>query len=86
MKERIVENKRLQFINVSKKKEGIFVNFKVKFLLNGIYIHASVAIDVLETGIDPSKPLQDIVQEASHLAASALKKVQPIVDQEASWA
>jgi len=73
----IEENNLVRFINVSKKKDGLFANFKVKGIRGGVIFSASVAVDLSEAmNIDPSSSsLEQIVEECAKIAVRELKKI-----------
>lgn len=69
----LAENNVIRFISVSKKKQGLFVNFKVDGLRSGVSYSASIAVDVNSLEIDMSDPLEEIIEAC---AAEAVKQIQ----------
>jgi len=70
----LVENFLVRFINISKKKEGVFANFKVKGIKNGTSMTASISVDILEAEVDLSDPLEKIISESAQVAVKELKR------------
>ena len=68
------ENFLVRFINISKKKDGVFANFKVKGIKNGTSMTASIAVDILQAQVDLSDPLETIIAECSQVAVKELKR------------
>lgn len=70
----LAHNNVIRFINVTKKKQGLFANFKVKGERNGISITASVSVDIDAAEVDPGDPLEKIIEHCAHLCERELKK------------
>lgn len=49
----VATNNVVRFINISKKKEGIFANFKVSGEKNGAKYNASIRVDISAAEVDP---------------------------------
>lgn len=72
----IAENNVIHFKNISKKKDGIFANFKVKALHNGVAISASISVDITALDLDPNQDtMEKIIEECAKLGMKELKKV-----------
>lgn len=74
----IVENNIVRFISITKRKEGLFANFKVKGIRNGVAFAASIAVDVAEAAtLDiASASLESIVAECAKIAVREFKKTE----------
>lgn len=71
----IAENNLIRFINITKKKDGIFANFKVKGVRGGTSFSASISVDVSSVEVDISEDnLEKIIQECAELAVKEFKK------------
>ena len=72
----IAENNLIRFINISKKKDGLFANFKVKGVRGGVLFSASIAVDMAAAlNIDiASDPLEKIIEECAKIAVREFKK------------
>lgn len=73
----IAENNLIRFINISKKKDGIFANFKVKGIRGGTSFSASISVDVSAVEIDISEDnLEKIIEECARVAVKEFKKAE----------
>jgi hypothetical protein len=72
--ENLAENFVVRFIKISKKKDAMFANFKVKGIRNGSAISASIAVDITEADLDPTDPLEKIISDCARIAVKELKK------------
>ncbi len=72
----LAENNLIRFINISKKKEGIFANFKVKGIKGGTTFSASIAIDISAAEVDPGDPLEKIIEACARVAVRDFKKAE----------
>lgn len=69
----LVENNLIRFINLTRKKEGIFANFKAKGIKNGTTFSASIAVDISAAEVDPADPLEKIIEECARMAVKEFK-------------
>lgn len=60
----IAENNVIRFTNISQKKEGMFANFKVKALHNGVTISASISVDITALDLEATDPLEKIIEDS----------------------
>lgn len=73
----IAENNLVRFINISKKKDGLFVNFRVKGVRGGVLFSASIAVDLTACEVDPAiDPLEKIIAECAKMAIKEFKKTE----------
>jgi len=72
----IAENNLIRFINISKKKDGLFANFKVKGLKGGTSFSASISVDISAAEVDPTDPLEKIIEHCARMAAKEFKKAE----------
>lgn len=70
----LAENNLIRFINISKKKNGIFANFRVKGIKGGTTFSASIAVDIASAEVDPADPLEKIIEECARIAVKDFKK------------
>jgi hypothetical protein len=71
----IAENNLIRFINISKKKEGLFANFRVKGIHGGVSFSASLSVDLAAVEVDiASDNLEKIIESASRVALRDFKK------------
>lgn len=72
--EDLSQNFVVRFINITRKKEGIFANFVVKGVRGGTAVTARISVDILEAEVDPTDPLEKIIEESARIAVRELKK------------
>ena len=70
----IAENNLIRFINITKKKDGLFANFKVKGLRGGTSFSASISVDLSAAEVDPTDPLEKIIEHCARIAVKEFKK------------
>lgn len=70
----LAENNLIRFINITKKKDGLFANFKVKGLKGGTSFSASISVDLSAAEVDPSDPLEKIIEHCARMAVKEFKK------------
>lgn len=68
------QNQIIRFISITKKKEGLFANFKVKGVKGGAQYSASITVDLSAAEVDPSHPLEKIIEESAKIAVKEFKK------------
>lgn len=64
----LAENNVVRFISITKRKNGLFANYKVKGVKGGATFSSSIAVDVLQANVDASEPLEKIISECAHIA------------------
>lgn len=69
----IAENNLIRFKNISKKKDGIFANFKVKGVKGGTTFSTSFAVDISAAEVDPADPLEKIIEQCARMAVKEFK-------------
>jgi hypothetical protein len=69
----LAERNLIRFINITKKKEGIFANFKVKGIKGGTSFSASIVVDISAADVDPADPLEKIIEECARRAVKEFK-------------
>jgi hypothetical protein len=69
----IAENNLIRFINISKKKEGMFANFKAKGIKGGSAFSASISVDIAAAEVDPGDTLEKIIEECARIAVRDFK-------------
>lgn len=70
----LAENNLIRFINISKKKEGMFANFKVKGIKAGVSFSASLSVDLSAAEVDAGDSLEKIIEESARKAVREFKK------------
>lgn len=73
----IAENNLIRFINITKKKDGMFANFKVKGIKAGTSFSASISVDLAAVEIDLAEDnLEKIIEECARVAVKEFKKAE----------
>lgn len=67
-------NNLIRFINITKKKEGLFANFKAKGVRAGMMFTSTIAVDLTAANVDPADSLEKIIEECAHIAVAEMKK------------
>ncbi len=72
----IAENNLVRFINVTKKKNGLFANFRIKAVRGGVSFSSSVSVDIASCEVDPAgDSLEKIIEECAKIAVREMKRV-----------
>lgn len=61
-------------MNVTRKKEAIFANFKVKGLRNGVVFSASISVDITSLDLSSGDPLEKIIEECARHGVKEFKR------------
>lgn len=69
----IAENNMIRFINITRKKEGMFANFKARGIKGGTAFGASITVDIAAAKVDPTDPLEKIIEECARIAVRDFK-------------
>ncbi len=70
----LAENNLIRFKNISKKKETMYANFKVKGLRRGVNFTASISVDLSAAELHPGDILEKIIEECARIGVSEFKK------------
>lgn len=73
----LAENNLVRFINISKKKDGVFANFKVKGIRGGMVFSASIAVDLATLDLDLAEDsLEKIIEQSADVAVKEFRKTE----------
>ena len=72
----LAENNLIRFTNVTRKKDAIYANFKVKGLRNGTVFSASIAVDITTLDLNAGDSLEKIVEECARHGVKEFKKAE----------
>ena len=61
------ESNLVRFKNISKKKEGMFANFKVKGIVGGTHFTASIAVDIDAADVNFGDSLERIIEQCAKM-------------------
>jgi hypothetical protein len=68
------ENHLIRFISISKKKDGMFANFRVKGFKGGAQFSTSIAVDLSAAELTPLDSLEKIIEHSARIAVKEFKK------------
>lgn len=69
----LVENNVIRFLNITRKKSGLFANFKVLGIRGGVSFKASFTVDLSAAQVDPADSLEKIIEECAQIAVREFK-------------
>lgn len=69
----LAENNLVRFINITRKKAGIFANFKMKGVKGGTAFSASICIDIAAAEVHPGDSLEKIIEQCARIAVRDFK-------------
>jgi hypothetical protein len=72
----LAENNLIRFKNITRKKETLFANFKVKGLRAGVTFSASISVDISAAEVDPGDALEKIIEECARIGVKEFKKAE----------
>ena len=72
----LAENNVIRFTNISRKKDALFANFRVKGLKNGVVFSASISVDISALELHPGDALEKIVEECAKHGIKEFKKAE----------
>ena len=64
----IAENNLVRFMSITKKKDGLFANFRVKGMKGGATFSSSISVDINQANVSAADPLEKIIEECGHIA------------------
>jgi hypothetical protein len=64
----IAENNLVRFISITKKKDGLFANFRVKGMKGGTTFSSSISVDINQANVSAGDPLEKIIEECGRIA------------------
>jgi len=72
----LAENNLVRFKNITKRKEGIFANFKVTGIKGGMTFSASISVDLDAADVTMTDPMETIIEECAKIALNEFKKTE----------
>jgi len=72
----LAENNLIRFKNISKTKETIFANFKVKGIRGGVNFSASISVDISAAEVHAGDVLEKIIEECARIGVKEFKKAE----------
>jgi len=64
----------VRFKNISKKKNGMYANFKIKGVRKGTAFTASIAVDMDAAEVDVGDSLEKIIEECARIGVAEFKR------------
>ena len=70
----LADNNMIRFINITRKKDAIYANFRVKGIKNGVVFSASISVDITSCELHAGDSLEKIVEESARHGVKEFKK------------
>ena len=70
----LAENNIIRFINLTRKRDGIFANFRAKGVRGGAVFTASISVDIAAANVDPGDPLKRIIESCAKMAVDEFRR------------
>jgi hypothetical protein len=64
----IADNNLVRFISITKRKDGLFANFRVKGMKGGAVFSSSISVDISQAEVDAGDPLEKIIESCAKIA------------------
>lgn len=74
--EDLAENNLIRFKNISKKKESIYANFKVKGVKGGVNFSATITVDISAAEVHAGDVLEKIIEECARIGVREFKQAE----------
>ena len=72
----LAENNLIRFLNITRKKEAIYANFRVKGIRNGVVLSASISVDISALELNAGDSLEKIVQDSARHGLKEFRKAE----------
>jgi hypothetical protein len=72
----LAENNLIRFKNISKNKETMFANFKVKGIRKGVNFSASISVDISAAEVHAGDVLEKIIEECARIGVNEFKRAE----------
>ena len=69
----IAENNLIRFINITKKKDGLFANFKAKGIKGGAAFSSSITVSLNDAEVELTDSLEKIIEKSAKIAVKEYK-------------
>lgn len=70
----LAENNLIRFINITKRKDGIFANFRVTGIQGGMTFKANISVDLDAAEVNLSDPMEMIIEKCASIAVNEVKR------------
>lgn len=72
----LADNNLIRFKNITKKKETMYANFRVKGIRAGVNFSASISVDISAAEVHPGDVLEKIIEECARIGVKEFKKAE----------
>jgi len=72
----LAENNLVRFKNISRKKESMYANFKVKGIRGGVTFSASISVDIAAAEVHAGDILEKIIEECARIGVDEFKRAE----------
>lgn len=72
----LVENNLIRFKNISKKKEAIFANYRVKGMRKGVIFTANISVDIAAAEMHAGESLEHIIEECAKIGMKEFREAE----------
>ena len=72
----LIENNLVKFKNISKKKEAMYANFKIKGIRGGVNFSASISVDISAAEVHPGDVLEKIIEECARIGVKEFRRAE----------
>ena len=72
----ITYNNLIRFKDISKKKEGIFANFRIKGVNKGVIFQASISVNLEHADVNPADSLETIIEACAKVGLVELRNAE----------
>ena len=72
----LAENNLIRFINLVRKKDSLYANFRVKGIRNGVLFSSNIAVDLAALELHPGDSLEKIIEECAKHGVKEFKRAE----------
>lgn len=72
----LAENNLVKFKNISKKKETMYANFKIKGIRGGVNFSASISVDISAAEVHAGDVLEKIIEECARIGVKEFRRAE----------
>ncbi len=72
----LAENNLIRFKNISRKKEAIYANFRVKGVRGGVNFTALISVDIAAAEVHAGDILEKIIEECAKIGLNEFRKAE----------
>lgn len=72
----LAENNVIRFKNITRKKEAIYANFRVKGMRKGVMFTATIAVDIAAAEMHAGEPLESIIEQCAEMGLNEFQNAE----------